>query len=115
MNRFKFSGIIVITAIIMFGITACDEGGDKSESVEVTASNSGVIIIQYNGGDVMTVTITTGLPAPNNSFTLTYAGDTKTITGLSPGQKVKVTISFSGNYSNISVVDNAVFIQTYKN
>jgi len=111
----RMVGFIAIVAMIGFSMAGCDEGGDSSESVEVTANDSGEIIIQYNGGDVMTVNITTDLPAPNDSFTLKAAGESKEITGLTPGQKVTVKISFSGNYSNIDVIGNAVYIQTYKN
>jgi len=110
--------IIALVAVIGFSIAGCGEDdGDKKETVEVTANNSGEIEIQYNGGDVMTVKITTDLPAPNDSFTLNTEGESKKITGLTPGQKVTVTISFPGNYSNIdkSADGSVVYIQTYKN
>ena len=110
--------IIAMVAVIGFSMAGCggdDGGGDSSESVEVTANNSGEIEIQYNGGDVMTVKVTTDLPAPNDSFTFTEDGESKKIIGLTPGQKVTVKISFSGNYSNIDVYGNTVYIQTYKN
>jgi len=118
-NKFKFLAIIAMVAVIGFSMAGCDEdnggGGDTTESVKVTANASGEIKIQYNGGEVMTVKITTDLPAPNNSFTFTEAGESKEITGLTPGQIVTVKISFSGKYSNIDVDGNTVYIQTYKN
>jgi len=112
----RMVGFIAIVAMIGFSMAGCEEdGGDSSESVEVIANASGEIRINYVGGEVMTVKVTTDLPAPNNSFTFTEAGESKEITGLTPGQKVTVKISFSGKYSNIDVIGNAVYIQTYKN
>ena len=114
-NMYKFFGVIAVIAIIGFSMAAC--GGDSTETVTLTANAQGEITISYSGGEEMTVTIETNLPSPNNKFTFKKSGDSKTITGLIEGQKVNVTISFPGKYSNIdkSSDGSTVWIQTYKN
>jgi hypothetical protein len=131
-NTIKFLGIIALVAVI--GFTACSNGsggggstggggsgggggnGVSSKSFEVTANASGVIDIQYNGGDGdLPPTVTTDLPAPYDKFTLNTVGETKTISGLTANQKVTGKVSWSGNFARVDVYENTVYIQTYKN
>ena len=114
-NAVKLIVIIVIIAI-GFSMTACDGdgGGGDSITVNAIANASGEISIQHGGGSIpsgtsfQSIQITTNLPNPNNSFTLTNNGQMgdpnskKDITGLTPGQVVSVTAKTSARqiYSN---------------
>jgi len=116
----RMVGFIAIVAMIGFSIAACDEdGGDSSKSVDVIVNSHGQIRIAFNGDENMNVKITTNLPAPNDSFTMTKVGDVKTITGLTSGQKVTVTITVSGKIGVLNAYEEAtgmlVGFQVYKN
>ena len=96
-NKIKFMGIIAMTAVIMFGMAACDDGGGGgvSQTIEINADSTGEITIQLfhsikPSGYTLTVAVTTNLPAPNNNFTLT-SPQTISITGLTANQAVTVT------------------------
>jgi hypothetical protein len=93
-----------------------DDGGDSSEPFEVTANASGEIEFYHIGGDepFIPAKITTDLPEPNNSFTLTTEGESKKIEGLESGQKVKGTVSWAGEFANVNITGNCVYIQTYE-
>ena len=119
---FRIIGIIALAAVIWFSMAACKDddgkgGGSGKKSIVAEASDSGTLYINYEGGDSewMNVTVTTDLPAPNDSFTMTKTSNTKTISGLSANQKVKITISFPGSYANMNDYGNGnVGFQTYK-
>jgi len=115
----RMVGFIAIVAMIGFSMAGCDEGGDSSESVDVIVNSHGQIRIVFNGDENMNVKITTNLPAPNDSFTMTKVGDEKTITGLTSGQKVTVTITVSGTIGLLDAYEEAtgmlVGFQVYKN
>jgi hypothetical protein len=106
-NTIKFLGIIALVAVIGFSMAACGDGDDNgggggsSKSVEATVGDEGMLFINYNGDEDMAVTVTTTLPSPNNKFTMNKVGDTKEITGLTPGQKVTVTITVTGTISKL--------------
>jgi len=102
-DKIKFLSIIIIV-IIGFSMVSCGGGdNDASITVSITANDQGKISIQHAGGSVPTGTpfhsiqITTDLPAPNDSFTLTHNGVTgeyRDIT-ITPNEEVSVTAKTS--------------------
>ena len=115
----RYFGIVALAALIGVSMVACSSdggggGGGGKKSIDAAANASGTLYINYAGGEWMPVTVTTNLPAPNNSFTMNEANNSKTISGLSANQPVKITIFFSGSYATLYDSGNGyVSFQTY--
>ena len=92
--------IIAIMAITILALmVSCGGGGSKTAFIVATADSNGQINISWSVRDIdlHSVSITTNLPAPNDSFTLTQTESNRSITGLEPGQKVNVSASVSSS------------------
>jgi len=111
----KLIGIIAIVAVIGFSMVSCDDDDPVEKVITLPKSVSGELtpradlnqsvtfsILSFNTitdvpvPNAGSVTITTNLPSPNNSFTLTANSgnefyDEKRIYGLTSGQKVTFT------------------------
>jgi len=116
MKKIKLLGFIAIAAIIGFSMAACNDDDDTevSRTFEATASSLGTITINHAGGSIdHTATITTNLPAPNNKFQMEFESN-KTITGLTAGQNVSVTVTIPSGYIEGNSVNSAVSFYTLK-
>jgi hypothetical protein len=94
-------GIALFILAAMFTLGGCDAsglfgggggGGDTAEGT-VTANAEGEVEFSYNSNAAMsniseTCSVTSDLPAPNDTFTLRVNGDRKVISGLTSGQVV---------------------------
>ena len=99
----RIAGVIVLAAIIMFSMTACDgENAESTDNFEFIAGG-GDVKIRYAGGDPMTVKVATNLPHPNHKFTLKAIGDEITLKDLIPDMSVVVKFTYPGSASIITV------------
>jgi hypothetical protein len=126
-NFAKSLGIIAMVAVIGFSMAACDDGskddngggGSKSASIEATANGSGEIEIRWGAqSNDTSCEITTNLPSPNDKFilTLTSQGDPNSeriITGLTPSQKVTITVTFSSDSARLESQNNGSIITIF--
>jgi len=115
----KFLRLGIVAMVLVFGmaVVGCDNSSTNdpppiSESTQVTASSSGELSINYNGGIMpigLEVIVTTNLPSPNNRHTFTDLG-TWNITGLSPNELVDVTVTARISQIDLNVMSNSVMI-----
>jgi len=142
----KLIGIIAIVAVIGFSMAACGDDEEPEKVITLPKTVSGELTAGVYGYDVVdftflsyntlntyvpvqntgSVTITTNLPSPNNSFTLTANsedGSWKQISGLTNGQKVTFTattttggldLELSGYTANIRLSLDGKILERFK-
>ena len=145
-NTIKVLGIIAIVAVIGFSMAACGDDEEPEKVITLPKSVSGELtvnvyqsvnfnLLSFNtlNTDVPvpnagSVTITTNLPSPNNSFTLTANSGNdflvdKQIDGLTSGQKVTFTattttggldLEVSEGYAAIRISLDGKILERYK-
>ena len=106
-NKLKFYGIIVIAALVMLGLTACElfeEDGDDKVAVSGVTLNSATASVTVGGKVTLTATI-----SPNNATnkdlnwsssstaiaTVSASGE---VTGVAPGSTVIVVTTVDGGH-----------------
>jgi len=122
-NVFNFVFMLVMALVFGMTVVGCsndtnginDDRTNVSVTVSVTASASGEIYITHNGGITIgtsSINVTTGLAAPNDSFTLVHGGSnsSRSITGLPANQVVEVTLTAFTREISPSVSGHTVFI-----
>jgi len=117
--------VSLFVPILVFGmaVIGCSNGTNGtndgrtnvSVTVSVSASASGEIYITHNGGITIgtsSINVTTGLAAPNDSFTLVHgaSSSSRSITGLPANQVVEVTLTAFTREISPSVSGHTVFI-----
>ena len=122
--QLKLMGIGVTLLLLCLIMTACGEPPEKhvkTLSGTVTAGENGSIVFRtLNGIGSMNISFTTDLPEPNNEFEIKYENvfyesslKSKSISNLTPGQKVKWTATSSYYFIEQKTTDNIVEIQSY--
>jgi len=121
-TKIQVTGLILL--LLCFTLTTCGELPEKhvkTLSGNIFANEYGNILFRtLNGVGPIIITFTTDLPEPNNQFVMEYTNSffesslkTKSISSLTPGQKVRWKATSSSYYIQQKTKGNTVEVQSY--